>query len=216
MSDQEQKAPMSSFSRALLAGLSLSIVTVFCILVVYQAQKATEEVRMKNLNEGAIISRHLDRLLPEDARGKGITYSCRFLNDKRIGGRMPLYLAYSDKKLKGYILTYSTNKGYSSPLTMVTGLDSEKRIFMTDIEFSNETPGFGDRADRNHGDFLDMFSGKTINNAAWEIKKYGGDFDYLSGATITSRALVSATKDALSVLEETDLGSLPPCSRKRK
>ena len=40
---------------------------------------------------------------------------------------------------------------------------------------------------------------------------FGGDFDFITGSTVTSRATVIATRDALKTLNEIDLDSLPKC-----
>ena len=41
--------------------------------------------------------------------------------------------------------------------------------------------------------------------------KYGGDFDYFTGATVTSRATVLATYNALKELEKIDTVKLNKC-----
>ena len=57
-----------------------------------------------------------------------------------------------------------------------------------------------------------MLNGKNLENSTWDVKKFGGDFDYITGSTVTSRAIVLATSDALKVLNKTDIVKLKICS----
>ncbi len=43
-----------------------------------------------------------------------------------------------------------------------------------------------------------MFEGKSLENADWRVKKDGGEFDQITGATISPRAVVGAVKKGLS------------------
>ena len=58
----------------------------------------------------------------------------------------------------------------------------------------------------------DQFSGYALDDANWDVKKLGGDFDYISGSTVTSRATVVATSMASkSELNELDLNRFSKC-----
>ena len=63
-----------------------------------------------------------------------------------------------------------------------------------------ETPGLGDAIDRERSDWIEQFAGKSLGNPdpkKWKVKKDGGAFDQLTGATITPRAVVAAVKRTL-------------------
>ena len=115
-------------------------------------------------------------------------------------------------KILGYIGTYSTSRGYSNPLILIAGLDTTGRLTKVDISFTRETPGIGDKVERKRGNYLDQFDGKGLYDANWDVKKFNGDFDYFTGATVTSRAVVLATRDFLEVMMGTDLEQLPNCN----
>lgn len=108
-------------------------------------------------------------------------------------------------------MTYETSMGYSNPLVMIAGFDKDKKVYKADIQFSLETPGLGDKVDRAHGNFLDQFTGHALEDANWDVKKLGGDFDYITGSTVTSRATVVATSMALKELNELDLNRFSKC-----
>ena len=124
---------------------------------------------------------------------------------------MKLYAASDASGIKGYMLQYSTARGYSNPLILAASFTADKELYRADIQFSRETPGIGDKVDRRHGAFLDQLSGRSLENARWDVRKFGGDFDYITGATVTSRAVILASRDALAVLNETDFSALPKC-----
>ena len=68
-----------------------------------------------------------------------------------------------------------------------------------------ETPGLGDKIDLRVDDWILSFSGKTLESAddpRWAVKKDGGQFDQFTGATITPRAVVNATRKAVFYLNQ--------------
>ena len=63
-----------------------------------------------------------------------------------------------------------------------------------------ETPGLGDAVDANKSDWVLSFNGRSLDNPQpkqWTVRKNGGDFDQFTGATITPRAVIIATRKVL-------------------
>jgi len=63
-----------------------------------------------------------------------------------------------------------------------------------------ETPGLGDYIEIARNAWINQFVGKSLSepaDAAWKVRKDGGSFDYLAGATITPRAVIKAVNKAL-------------------
>lgn len=198
--------------RPLLAGLALAFVTALCLVLILQVESETKTQIKYNQKQklDAIIA----NLLPEQILKNKDSFECYLVSHEKIGSNMTLYVAKKDNKPLGYILSYSTARGYSNPLIFIAGFSHDFKVYKVDIQLSRETPGIGDKIDRNHGNYLDQFFDKDINNTVWDIKKFGGDFDYFTGATITSRSVVLATKDALEVLAQIDLNTLKQCKVK--
>lgn len=205
----EKKSP-NKFIRALLSGLTLACIGTICIILVLYAKDSTKDTIASIQNQK--ISQKFESLLPYDATRTDIEFKCYIISDKLIGQNMRLYTANKKDETLGYIMTYATSRGYSNPLILISGFDKNKNVYRTDIQFSLETPGLGDKVDRAHGNFLDMLNGKNLENSTWDVKKFGGDFDYITGSTVTSRAIVLATSDALKVLNKTDIVKLKICS----
>lgn len=92
-------------------------------------------------------------------------------------------------------------KGYGGPLRLLVGLDAAGRITGVQVAAHRETPGLGDRIATDHGEWLRQFQGESLQrtpDAGWAVASEQGEFDQLTGATITSRAAIAALKQALT------------------
>jgi electron transport complex protein RnfG len=68
-----------------------------------------------------------------------------------------------------------------------------------------ETTGLGDAIDISKSNWITQFDGKTLREPAvlvWAVDKDDGAFDTITGATVTSRAVVTAVKDTLLYFEQ--------------
>jgi electron transport complex protein RnfG len=68
-----------------------------------------------------------------------------------------------------------------------------------------ETPGLGDGIEAHRSHWIEGFTGKSLVDpqaAGWKVKRDGGEFDQLTGATITPRAVVGAVHKALKYFEQ--------------
>jgi len=84
-----------------------------------------------------------------------------------------------------------TAGGFQSDVTVEVSLDETGAVTALNIDSSNETPGFGTRCAEDAA-FMDQFVGKTGPFAI------GEGIDALSGATVTSEAVVKAINAALA------------------
>jgi electron transport complex protein RnfG len=69
----------------------------------------------------------------------------------------------------------------------------------------HETPGLGDYIELAKNDWIKSFDDTSLNkyqDADWHVKKDGGQFDYMAGATVTPRAVVKAVHHALQYFEQ--------------
>ncbi len=97
----------------------------------------------------------------------------------------------------GVAITPITVRGYKGPISLLIGIRSDGRITGLRATSQQETPGLGDGIDIRRSDWMLGFNGKSLDNAQWEWREQGGDFDHLSGATITSRAVLDGARKAL-------------------
>ncbi len=98
------------------------------------------------------------------------------------------------------LFTVAAPDGYSGSISMIIGIHADQTLAGVRILKHKETPGLGDKIDKNKSGWVDQFNHKSLQNptlAAWSVKKDGGVFDQFTGATITPRAVVGAVKRTL-------------------
>lgn len=203
--------------RSLFAGFILAFIAALCTVGVLLAQHDTNEAIAHNraLQEQQLVRSLLPEIMErEESQGRKVKFECKLISHRLIGHNMRAYIVRNEEdQILGFISSYSTSRGYSNPLILIGGINPQGQISKIDVQLSRETPGIGDKVERSRGNFLDQFDGQNLHSIKWDVKKFGGDFDYITGATVTSRALVLATRDFLEVMASTDLTTLPDCSR---
>lgn len=89
--------------------------------------------------------------------------------------------------------------GYGGNIGLMIGVTPEGKIYGVQVMEQNETPGLG--AKISHPNFLKQFTNKDLSSTRWEVKKLGGDFDQISAATVSSRAITKGIKEGLSFFQ---------------
>jgi electron transport complex protein RnfG len=86
-------------------------------------------------------------------------------------------------------------KGYGGDVGLMVGVNIETdSIIGVWVTTHSETPGLGSRA-KDNPDFVSQFSGMGLDTV-FAVKNDGGAIDAMSGATITSKAVCMAAKQA--------------------
>ncbi len=104
------------------------------------------------------------------------------------------------KTLTGVAFQVTAADGYSGNINVMVGVDPSATVVGIEILSHNETPGLGDKIDQP--EFKEMFAGKNLDNADWRVKKDGGEFDQITGATISPRAVVGAVHKGLEFFRD--------------
>jgi len=90
--------------------------------------------------------------------------------------------------------------GYSGTIRLLVGINIDGSLGGVRVVAHRETPGLGDAIEEERSDWILGFTGKSLQDPPlqkWAVKKDGGAFDQLTGATITPRAVVKAVRQAL-------------------
>jgi Na+-translocating ferredoxin:NAD+ oxidoreductase subunit G len=116
------------------------------------------------------------------------------------GTKYKYYVSSRGGKVNGIAFETSSDKGYSGLIRIMVGIKPTGEITSIEIMDQKETPGLGSRI--TEGWFKSQYKGKSLQNAQWKVKKDGGDFDQISGATISPRAVTNAVKDGLEKFEQ--------------
>jgi len=102
------------------------------------------------------------------------------------------------------ILEAIAHDGYSGDIKLLIAIKFNGEISGVRVLTHKETPGLGDYIDIAKDDWIKLFDAESLTKTSdkhWNVKKDGGEFDYMAGATITPRAVVKAVHKALKYFE---------------
>ena len=119
-----------------------------------------------------------------------------------LGNTAPVtaYRARLGGKPAAVMIEATAPDGYSGKITLLIAILANGEISGVRVISHNETPGLGDYIDIAKSPWIRIFDHASLDSvpdAAWHVKKDGGKFDYMTGATITPRAVVKAVHKAL-------------------
>lgn len=176
----------AALTTALIAGIYLG--TKAQIVTAERAAEAHQllEIMPETLHNNSLVD---DGFNIEDHRG------LLGLREARRG-----YVAKVDDRVVGVILPATARDGYSGDIRLLVGVLADGSIAGVRVVSHRETPGLGDAIDLRKSSWILGFNDRSLGNPTqreWTVKKDGGVFDQFTGATITPRAVVEATRKAL-------------------
>lgn len=209
----EATVQQASFKNALVlsifALISTGLVAVTYLFTKDKIAKAVELSMVRQLNqivpsnkynnpvyEDCIVVSDLAMLGTDDDQN---TYRMR-MTSATVNGSGNANVTTNVTTDYGLMLTSVAPDGYSGRIDIAVALSNAGDILGVNILSHQETPGLGDKIERRKSDWLNQFSGMSLNTVAkknWQVKKDGGQFDALTGATITPRAVVKAVHNSL-------------------
>ena len=95
--------------------------------------------------------------------------------------------------------------GYGGPIRLIAGIDRDGIVTGVKVLEHHETPGVGDRIEAAKSNWIDRFTGKSLIDPGpnrWQVRRDGGAFDQITGATISSRAVVRQVRRALDYFND--------------
>ncbi len=123
-----------------------------------------------------------------------------------LGNRQPTiaHRARINNAPAAVILEAIAHDGYSGDIKLLIAIKFDGSISGVRVLTHKETPGLGDYIDIAKGNWIKLFNEESLTKTSdekWKVKKDGGQFDYMAGATITPRAVVKAVHKALQYFE---------------
>jgi len=111
----------------------------------------------------------------------------------------PVYRARRAGEPAASGIQVTAHNGYNGDIVLLVGVDRRGNVLSVRTLRHRETPGLGDGIDITRDDWITSFDGISLAaaDAAWAVRRDGGQFDQLSGATVTSRAVIGAVRNAL-------------------
>ncbi len=120
------------------------------------------------------------------------------------GAPLPVYRARYQGEPVSAVITVVARQGFVGPIRLLVSVGIDGRVIAVRAIAHDETPGLGDRINRTASDWVSGFTDRSLRNpdpAGWTVRRDGGEFDQLTGATVTSRAVVTAVRNAVMFFE---------------
>jgi len=194
---------MIAFNRRqiLLSGVFLWLFAVIGTTLVAVTEYSTSAAIVEN--ERQVLLRNLHALLPRDRLDNDIATDTMLLPASTLLGTnhdSTVYRARLRGEPVAAIFRSIAPDGYSGKIHLLVGVYIDGSLAGVRVVKHAETPGLGDAIEARKSPWINDFSGKSLANPGpdrWRVKRDGGDFDQLTGATITPRAVVAAVRNTL-------------------
>lgn len=115
-----------------------------------------------------------------------------------------VYRARNNGKSVGLVFMPVIARGYKGPIEIAVGISYNGELTGVRVHAHKETEGFGAKIHQNRSDWILGFDQRSLQNTlfgAWGVKSDGGEFDQISGATISPRGVIKAVKNTLDYYE---------------
>ena len=154
-------------------------------------------------NARAALERQLNALIPaadydDDLLASATTVVAPELTG--LAGPVTLYRATKGGRPVAVLFEVTAPDGYAGAIRLLAAVYADGRLAGARVLAHKETPGLGDYIDEHRSPWIHAFDGRSLADpeaALWAVRKDGGAFDHVTGATITPRAIVKALKRAL-------------------
>lgn len=150
----------------------------------------------------------LNQVIPADLYDNNLVKDIISIEPSPLLGNkknIDVYRAKKNNRVIAVIIESVAPDGYSGEIKTLVGIDHEDKILGVRVIAHKETPGLGDYIEIDKSQWIKNFDLKSLDKASekqWTVKKDGGDFDYISGATITPRAVIKSTYKCLLYVKE--------------
>jgi electron transport complex protein RnfG len=183
-------ANKESIWRLVIVLTCISLLAALALTGVYALTKGPIELGQKEKKEKA-----LQAVLP-DYEGT----VCDTIIVDADNEEIPVHLAIGkDGELCGAGIETYTKKAFAGRFDLMVGFDAEGAIVNTEVIKAGETPGLGDKINKDKSDFALQFNHQNPADFQLVVKKDGGDVDAITAATISSRAYCDAVQRAYDI-----------------
>jgi electron transport complex protein RnfG len=186
-----------------------TVLTLFAVLggglVAFSFQLTYQQIQA---NERAALLRILNVIIPHEQYDNDLFTDIREMqNEALLGINEPvtIYRARKNGQPVAAVLTPVAPDAYNGRIRLLVGINYEGTLVGVRVLSHQETPGLGDNIKVRRSDWILGFNGRSLKNpdeAGWKVKRDGGVFDQLTGATITPRAVVKAVHKTLQFYQQ--------------
>ncbi len=190
-----------NYKQIMISGFLLWLFSVIgTTLVAFTQQSTLERIAA---NEKKVLLRNLYALIPSDQMDNDIALDTLQVPSSTLLGTDSNSVVYRARKQNEPIaVVFNTVApgGYSGNIYLLIAVYENGTLAGVRAVKHSETPGLGDAIEIRKSDWILGFDGKSLINPIvdfWKVKRDGGEFDQITGATITPRAIVKAVKNTL-------------------
>ena len=211
MSDTELETKITLSQSIRKAAIGLAIFALFTAGIIAVTQTLTKTTIVEN--EKAFEARLLLSLLPDGIDADNLLESAQSFQQAGISDTLLLnvenelsfYQVKANNEVQSIIIPVIAPDGYTEGIRLLVGIDQNGVITGVRVTKHKETPGLGDQIEIEKSQWILNFEQTSLMNpmeTGWKVKKDGGAFDQMTGATITPRAIVKAVYKALLFFEQ--------------
>lgn len=171
--------------------LSLTAISAVCAAVLAVVNAVTKErianiaTLKANAAARAVLPANVKAIVPrEDPADASLTAFIGYADDAKT-------------QIAGYAVPGLTAKGYGGNIRLMVGLNPDRTVISYQVLAAGETPGLG--SNLTMPAFIARFKDQPAATVA--VTKDGGKIEALTSATITSRAVCDAVKDACARID---------------
>ncbi|MPM01751.1 Electron transport complex subunit RsxG [bioreactor metagenome] len=171
-----------------LGGILL-IITMIAGLLLGVANNLTKEAIIEN---SKVSKEDLNYILPQASSIQDIN------NLDTEGNVKEIYEALNENNVVGHVIKV-TKKGFHGPVDFVIGISNDGKISGIKVLSHSETPGLGAKISEEK--FTSRFKDKPANGYLELVKitpNKDNEVEAISGATVSSRASVTAVNEAIT------------------
>ena len=193
--------PSQKKASTLRAVIYLTVTALIAVALLANVERLTRQ--RINANEAARIIKRLQAVLPaEGYDNEPYLDAIRVPPHELLGSTAAtsIYRARRSGQPVAAVLTATALDGYFGQIRMLVSIDANGRVFGVRVIAHNETPGLGDAIDIQKSDWIENLNGLMVtenSSSDWVLKRDGGNFDRITGATVTSRAVIDSVRNAV-------------------
>jgi len=188
-------------SAILKSGTTLAAIAAICTALVAATYHLTAD-RIA-ANDKAILEQSLQPALSDIFYDSGVSESRLVIpppHDLPGSEAAIIYRVYATENPVAALFVVTARDGFSGPIRILLGVNYDGVVTGVRILQHRETPGLGDKIVSTRSDWVHQFADRSLADpvvAGWAIERDGGEFDQLTGASVTPRAVVKAMRDTL-------------------
>lgn len=184
----------SSFVNMVVVLLLVAAIAATALASVYQVTKGPIEKAKLEKEKKAI-----EAVLPQFDALKDT-----FVIGLAEGDSLTCFSTVKGEEVVGYAVKANTKIGFSGVFWIMVGFTPDGKLYKTSVLEHKETPGLGDKMQKNKSDWSNQFNELDVPNIEdsdhdgilIEVTKDQGTIDAITAATISSRAFCNACERA--------------------